>query len=141
MYIAGAAPRRRYRPGVAVLPGSKNTCKQRSGFPRNLGDPVVSTDYPGWRYRVTNSRSASFASGRAGIETTRCNRGTAKRRQRSAAGRAAGSRSALIVLSKPGNAIRTDPVEGSEASDQGLVGGKHFECFEIRKMCSRNSDE
>ena len=32
-----------------------------------------------------------------------CNRGTAKRRKRSAAGRTAGSRSTLIVLMKPGN--------------------------------------
>ncbi len=29
--------------------------KRESGFPRNLGDPVVSTEeFPGWGYRVTN---------------------------------------------------------------------------------------
>ena len=48
MYKSGAALRCRYRLDIAVLPGSKNTSRQRDGFPRNLGDPVISTECPGW---------------------------------------------------------------------------------------------
>src|SRR5208337_2118285 len=41
----------------AVLPASARTCANGQGrFPRNLGDPVVSSEIPGRRYRVTNSR-------------------------------------------------------------------------------------
>jgi hypothetical protein len=48
----------------------------------------------------------------------RARAGTAKRRKRSAAGRAAGSRSALIVPAKPGNSAPLgNPVEGSGASN------------------------
>src|SRR5262249_24406057 len=47
--------------------------------------------------------------------------GTAKRRQRSAAGRAAGRHSALIVPAKLANGSRPEPGEGSEASDQGTL--------------------
>ena len=57
---------------------------------------------PGWRYRVTNSRPW-WRTRPSRSENDECNRGTAKRRKRSAAGRAAGSRSTLIVLMKPGN--------------------------------------
>ena len=47
---------------------------------------------PGWRYRVNNSRPSGAALGAAGAKHE-CHRGTAKRRKRSAAGRAAGIRS------------------------------------------------
>ena len=41
----------------AVLPESDwNMANGQLRFPRNLGDPVVSSANPGWRYRVTNSR-------------------------------------------------------------------------------------
>ena len=87
----------------AVLPASVRTCADgQSRFPRNLGDPVVSSDNPGRRYRVINSRPWQRTR-LPGSETSECNRGTAKRRKRSAAGWAAGSRSTLIVPMKPGN--------------------------------------
>ena len=58
--------------------------------------------HPGRRYRVTNSRPRRRTRP-SRSENNECNRGTAKRRKRSAAGWAAGSRSTLIVLMKPGN--------------------------------------
>ena len=64
-------------------------------------------------------------------ERNECNRGTAKRRKRSAVGRAAGSHSVLIVPSKPANSPQLEPVEGSETSSHGTVTGKHDECVEI----------
>ena len=57
---------------------------------------------PGRRYRVTNSRPRRRTRP-SRSERNECNRGTAKRMKRSAAGWAVGSRSTLIVLMKPGN--------------------------------------
>jgi len=38
-------PRRRIAwPDVSVLPGSKSRARAQSGFPRNVGDPAISTD-------------------------------------------------------------------------------------------------
>ncbi len=82
---------------------SRRTCANGSlGFSKNLGDPVVSSAIPGRRYRVTNSRPWRRTRP-SRSENNECNRGTAKRRKRSAAGWAAGSRSTLIVPMKPGN--------------------------------------
>ena len=57
---------------------------------------------PGRRYRVTNSRPWRRTRP-PGSESDECIRGTAKRRKRSAAGWAAGSRSTFILPMKPGN--------------------------------------
>src|SRR5262249_56273102 len=76
-----------------------------------------------------------------GSEAQNAPRGTAQRRQRSAAGRTAGSRSALIVPPKRGHGTRPDRVEGSEASDRGIVGGKDGECIEIRVPCQRKNND
>ena len=57
---------------------------------------------PGRRHRVTNSRLRRCTRPPRSAQNE-CIRGTAKRRQRSAAGRAAGSRSALILPWKQGN--------------------------------------
>ncbi len=57
---------------------------------------------PGRRHRVTNSRPRRRTCPPRS-ERNECNRGTAKRRKRSAVGWAARSRSTLIVLMKPGN--------------------------------------
>jgi hypothetical protein len=100
-------------------------------FPRNLGDPVVSSatsrpELPGYQLQASAAHSS------AGERKERVNAGgTAKRRQRSAAGRAAGSRSALIVPSKQGNSPRrtlgrearrrpADPGEGNMGSTSRL---------------------
>src|SRR5262245_48905254 len=91
----------------------------QSGSPRNLGDPVVSSttsrpELPGYQLQAPAAHSS------AGERKERVNAGgTAKRRQRSAAGRAAGSHSALIVPAKLANGPRPEPGEGSEASDHG----------------------
>ena len=71
-------------------------------FPRNLGDPVVSSARSRLETRVTNSRPRRRTRPPRS-ERNECNRGTAKRRKRSAVGWAAGSRSTLIVPMKPGN--------------------------------------
>ena len=44
MDTAGATPAHRNGLMPSVLPGSENRARAQSGFPRNLGDPVVSTD-------------------------------------------------------------------------------------------------
>ncbi len=77
-------------------------CKRTIGVPQELGRSVVSSTNPGRSYRVTNSRPRRRTRPPRS-ENSECNRGTAKRRKRSAAGWAAGSRSTLIVLMKPGN--------------------------------------
>jgi hypothetical protein len=113
-----------------VLVWCQQSCRRRmnmangqSGFSKNLGEPVVSSAHPGWSYRVTNSRPGRRTRPPRS-EQNECNRGTAKRRQRSAAGGAAGSRSALILPWKQGNSPRrtlwreakrrpADPSEGN----------------------------
>ncbi len=88
----------------AVLPASDwNMCKRAIGIPQELGrSSSFPRQIPGWRYRVTNSRPRRRTRP-SRSEQNECNRGTAKRRKRSAAGWAARSRSTLIVLMKPGN--------------------------------------
>ena len=95
--------------------------------------------HPGWRYRVINSRLARRHS-TARERNRECKRGTAERRKRSDAGRAAGSHSVLIVLLNLGNGALSDPAEGSETPNHGTVFEKHIECIEIRKLCPRNRD-
>jgi hypothetical protein len=111
------------------------------GAPQELGRSCrLHGSNPGRGYRVTNPRPVVRRSAAAGgTKRAERSRGTAKRRQRSAAGRAAGGRSALIVPSKRGNATRADPVEGSEAPNHGTVVGKYDECLEIRVAYPRNS--
>jgi hypothetical protein len=41
---SGAMRASRHGQGCIGRPGSKNMSKRESGFPRNLGDPVVSTE-------------------------------------------------------------------------------------------------
>ncbi len=116
----------------AVLPASVwNMCKRTIGVPQELGRTLFAPRrIPGWRHRVTNSRPRRFTRPPRS-EHNECNRGTAKRRQRSAAGWAAGSRNALIVPLKQGNSLRrtlwrkakrrpADPVEGNMSSTSKL---------------------
>ncbi len=88
----------------AVLPESDwNMCKRTIGVLQELGrSSSFPRSIPGWRYRVTNSRPQRHTRPLRS-ERNECTRGTAKRRQRSAAGWAAGSRSTFIVPMKPGN--------------------------------------
>src|SRR5215510_3963471 len=75
----------------------------QSRFPRNLGDPVVSAAQIPAGATGSPTPGPGGALVRRGANRTSARRGTAKRRQRSAVGRAAGSRSALIVSPKQGN--------------------------------------
>ena len=86
---------------------------------------------PGWSYRVTNSRPRRWVLVRRGAKRASANRGIAKRRQRSAARRVAGSRNALIVPLKQGNSPRRTLWRGSEASAVRLNRGKHAEHIEV----------
>ena len=102
------------------------------GFPRNMGGPVVSlgTSRPCGGPSQCPQAPASHPAPRE--RTTDAPEGTAKRRKRSAAGRATGSRSALIVPSKAGQAgAPADPAEGSGASGDGTVRGKHDRDIEL----------
>jgi hypothetical protein len=63
-----AASRRCKGLARAIPPGSESRTRSR-GFPRNLGGPVASTDDPGGRYRVTNSRPVAGAPDGRGNET------------------------------------------------------------------------
>ena len=120
---------------------SRRACANgQLGSPRNLGDPVVSTDIipdgdtglptPGLRGCTCRVRA------KARVRS----RGIAERRQRSDARRTAGSHSVLIVPWNSGNGTQPDPTEGSETPNHGTVFEKHIECIEIRKLCPRNRD-
>ena len=92
-----------YWSDVVVLPGSEwNMCKRTIGIPQELGRSCHLLGNSRLEHRVTNSR-LRWRTRPSESEFNECNRGTAKRRKRSAAGRTAGSRSTLIVLMKPGN--------------------------------------
>jgi hypothetical protein len=69
-----------------------------------------------------------------------CHLGTAERRQRSDARGAAGSRNALVVPRKSGKTARVDPMEGSEASDGGIVFEKYVRGIELWIAYQRNKD-
>ena len=90
---AGATSARRNGLARSVLPGSKNTAKGHSGWPGNLGDPAASTDISGSGTGTPTPRCPRPRASAAGSKPRRKG-GTAKRRQRSAAGWAVGSRSA-----------------------------------------------
>ena len=102
--IPGATLLRRNGLTQAVLPESDwNMANGQLRFPRNLGESYFcSSAIPGWRYRVINSRLWQCTR-LAENENNECIRGIAKRRKRSAARWAAGSRSTFILLLKPGN--------------------------------------
>ncbi len=111
---------------------SRRTCANgQFGFPRNLGDPVVSSvnsrlELPGYQLQALAAVLVH-----RGAKRTSANRGIVKRRQRSAARWAAGSRSALIVPLKQGNSPWRTLWRGSEASSVRLNRGKHVEHIEV----------
>jgi hypothetical protein len=103
------------------------------GVPQELGRSCrLHEKNPGRGYRATNPRLATWHPAVAGAKLAECARGTVKRRQRSAAGRAAGSRSASIVPRKPGNSTHENPGDGKRGTE---VWNR---CWEIRRM-PRNS--
>src|ERR1017187_2665131 len=106
----------------------ERSCRLHRMLRRRWGSPYLN-----------DPRLTMVASCGGGSEGQGAPRGTAQRRQRSAAGGTAGSRSALIVPSKRGHGTRPDHAEGSEASDHGTVEGKYGECIEIRVPCQRNN--
>src|SRR6185436_5168372 len=129
--IRGPRAMPRHRNGLvsAVLPASVwNMCKRTIGVLQELGRSCrFLSEVPAGD---TGSPTPGFGGAlvRRGAKRTSGRGGTAKRRQRSAAGWAAGSHSALIVPTKLANGSHPKPGEGSEASDHGTALEKHGEC-------------
>ncbi len=128
----------------AVPPASDwNMCKRTIGVPQELWEILsFPRQNPGRRYRVNNSRPRRLTRPRRS-EHNECNRGTAKRRKRSAAGWAAGSRSTFIVLTKLGNWPRgTQWREGKNRKgvpDVGPWAGKYVRGFELGNTYHRHN--
>jgi hypothetical protein len=135
--LAGAVVQRRFGKTHAADRGRRTCADGQWGFPRNLGDPVVSVLNRGSEGGAAPKPPGPETVPGLGGETKppAPKDGIANRRKRRAARRTSGSRSALVVPSKRGNGSRPDCVEGSEASDHGPVEGKHNECVEIRILC------
>ncbi len=135
--LAGAAVQRRFGETHAADRGLRTCANGQWGFPRNLGDPVVSVlNFGSKGGAVPKPPGPETVPGLGGDTNLPAQEdGIANRRKRRAARRTSGSRSALVVPSKRGNGSRPDCVEGSEASDHGPVEGKHNECVEIRALC------
>ena len=90
----------------AVLPASTEHGERTLGVPQEPGRSCrFLSELPAGDTGITTPGFGG-ALVRRGANRTSERRGTAKRRQRSAAGRAAGSRSALIVPQKQGNSPR-----------------------------------
>lgn len=84
------------------------------GFSRNLGGPYISMGKNPARKGASVTCPLGFREATLRIpeeRTEQCPIGTAERRKRSEAGRVCGSLSLIIVLSRPGNQTRWDPVE------------------------------
>ena len=127
--IPGAALLHRNGLVRAVLPASTEHGERTLGVPQELGRSCrFLCEFPAGDTGITTP-GLDGALVRRGAKRTSGRGGTAKR---SAAGWAAGSRSALIVPLKQGNSPRTeDPVEGSEASAGRLDRGTHAEHIEV----------
>jgi len=134
---AGAARESCMGLGHHGLPGSESMANGQWGLPRNLGDPVISTGKRGCggcrTRRLLVDRFRRLGPIEANDEASRVV--LPSEGERSAAGRVAGSRSVLIVLSKSGDGYRPDPMEGSGAPDHEPVDGTHRECIGIRIRC------
>ena len=91
----------RSRPRVTVLPGSKSTARGQ-GYPRNLGDPIVSIDETGERAadQLSEARERRVPARRERRRTRRWYRGA---RKPSDPEGTMGSRSACTVPVKRGN--------------------------------------
>src|SRR6516225_1998330 len=107
--IPGATLRHRTGLVPAVLPASTEHGKRALGVPQELGRSCrLLGEIPAGDTGLTTP-GLGGALVRRGAKRTSERGGAAKRRQRSAAGRAAGSRSALIVPLKRGNSPRRTP--------------------------------
>ena len=123
----------------AVLPASVRTCANGQwGFPRNLGEPVVSSatsrlELPGDQLQASSAHSS--AEERTERVPPRYRQAVVTKR----GGTGGRSQSVLIVPMKLANSTQLEPAEGSETSSHGTVIEKHDECIEIRQPCPRNS--
>ena len=116
-----AASRRREGLAHAIPPGSENRARSH-GSPRNLGGPVVFSETPGGRYRVTNSRPVAGASGDHGSET-RVRPGYRQAKATKRGGTGGGDSEHLIVPRTRGNRPE-GPRQGKGVPGHETVGGK-----------------
>ena len=84
------------------------------GFPRNVGDPVVSKGKPGGRYRVNNSRPNVAALGHAGAKVE-CDLGTGRTKETKRGGKGDRKSEPLTVPRKRGNRPDGTPWREGEA--------------------------
>ncbi len=95
-----------------VTPGSENRANDHEGSPGNLGDPAISTEQAGRRYRHTNSRTIhGSATGADGGQTAVApvvspSEGNEVRRE---GGQGVGASHSTV---EPGEPPRRDPEEG-----------------------------
>jgi hypothetical protein len=109
----------------------------QSRFPRNLGEPVVSSatsrlELPG------DQLQASAAHSSAEERTERVQPRYRRAKETKRGGMGGRSQSVLIVPLKLANSPPLEPVEESETPGHGTVTEKHDECLEIRQSCPRN---
>lgn len=122
-------------------PGSKNMCKREWGFPRNLGDPVVSTKKVRKGIPDDQPQAHRLAFGGGGRENnrmhswyrqakeTKCGETDPRKSQCLDSTVEAGERMPVRTLSRE-----------ARHREYGAVVGKYDECLEIREAYPRNSN-
>ena len=135
-----------------VLPGSKSPAKVQWGFPRNLGDPVVSVEDhlgTGWP-NLNKPRPAGRAFASRRERNGERIDGTAKRRKTKRGGTGGGKSQRPDSTEgggeaspvKRGNpATPGDRVEGSGASDHAASGRNDVGCIDIRTRLTETSED
>jgi hypothetical protein len=132
--IPGAAPRHRNGPVPAVLPASTEHGERTIGVPQEPGRSCrLLGELPAGATGLTTP-GLGGALVRRGAKRTSGRGGTAKRRQRSAAGWAAGSRSASIVPSKRGNSPRRTPWREASRQSAGPTEGNMLNTSRFIRM-------
>lgn len=141
---ARTAPPRRNGLMRLARPGSESTAKAHWGSPGTWEILSSPREYPGGRYRVTNSRPASGALVLRGSETHERTVATSSRRKRS--GRGTGGRKSQHPRStdEAGEADPLRPGGGKEKPSGGawLRNRRRETCWRLRtsRTCSRNAD-
>src|SRR6516162_5235626 len=135
--IPGAAPRHRNGLVLAVLPASTEHGERTLGVPQELGRSCrFLSELPAGDTGITTP-GLGGALVRRGAKRTSERGGTAKRRERSAAERTAGSHSALIVPTKRGNSPRRTLWRKARRQVGRLDRGKHAEHIEVHPHVHR----
>src|SRR5208283_4933145 len=115
-----------------VTPGSKNRANDHEGSPGNLGDPPVSTEQAGRRYRHTNSRLIHGSATGADGDEQRSHRWYRQAKETKCGEMGGRESQCLIVAMKRGNEpYRTPWSEGGRRVV--VTGWNHAEDTELRR--------